>query len=296
MKLDHENKTITVRQSWLDTAGNCPERARLGIVAPEWDILDTDEAFIGTAAHFGIESFLRGEGDPAAIAHKFAMEKDPDTIKFVKRSTMEEIANLASQCAKTWHDEIWPHVPNGGKAEVTFKVPLFEHRGYQILLSGTADYIADEPWDWKTAGREYMPWEKHRWAVQPTAYATVMNLGLMPHADQQDWPIKFRYGVVYKPGTYLKRNKGSNKNGCESDIITVERTQADADWLFARIRSYADLTLDVLQHRWPMIDNENHLCSSNWCPWWSQCKGSYISESQYSTPSQAIPPKSVSIR
>lgn len=297
MKIDEENKVITFRQSWLDTATTCPERARLSVVAPEWDLLDSDEAFLGTAAHYGIESFLRSEGDPAHNAYEYAIHHDPDAIKYTKRANLEEIAEIAAMCAQAWYDEIWPHVPKGGHTEVTFKVPLFDYRGYRIMLNGTADYVVPaEIWDWKSAGRAYEPWEKHRYAVQPSAYATVLNMGLMPHVDAAAWPITFRYGVMYKPGTYLKRNKGSNKTGVETDIVTVQRTAADRDWLYARIKQHVDLALACGLHdgdsavKWPMVDDHG-LCSSKWCPWWSICKGAFISEDQYTTPSQAILPR-----
>jgi hypothetical protein len=285
MKIDHDAKTVTVRQSWIDEVGTCPERARLSIVAPEWNELDNDESFIGTATHFGIESFLRGEGHPADIAHAYAMQKDPDEIRFIKRETMTEIADMAAMCADEWLASIWPYVPEGGHSEVTFKVPLFEHMsGYKVLLQGTADYVLhDEIWDWKTSGREYKLWEKQRYAVQPTAYIAVASLGLMPHAPAFQLPATFRYGVIYKPTS--KTGKGSSVS---SEILTVTRDAEDISWLMRRIRVYVSMGLEALDITWPMTDeNAGGLCSSNWCPWWSLCRGAHISE-DYPKPVQFV--------
>ena len=289
MKIDHDNSTITFRQSWLDTYSTCPERARLSILHPEMDELDSDEAFIGTAAHYGIEAFLRGQGEAEDIAYDFAMNKKHDEIKWTKRKSIHELAQLAYDCALAWERELYPHIPKGGKAEVTFKVPLFVHRGYQIMLSGTADYVHPngEIWDWKTSGREYVPWEKQRYAIQPTAYSSVLQRGLMPNIDaKHDWPITFRYGVMYKPGTWLKKGNKEARKGVQTDIITVRRTQGDADWMYERIRQIIDFGIDILDRQWPQID-ESGLCSEKWCPWWSMCKGKHIDESVHNvTPKQ----------
>lgn len=286
MKIDHENRTITIRQSWLDTAqAVCPERARLAVVKPEWDVLDSDEALIGTATHYAIEQRLRGNTeDIGDLAFDWAMGNiDPDKVRWVKRSTVREIAMAARACAKAWEAEIFPRVPQGGHTEVTFTVPLFTQGAdeYQVLLSGTVDYVLpNELWDWKTSSRDYKPWEKQRWAIQPTAYAYVASLGLLPHAPAMSTPIKFRYGVITKP---------RNENGkYTTDIVTVTRTQADFDWMLRRIKMWVTMGLRSLGHEWPMTDSENHLCSSTWCPWWVLCKGAHISEDQYQTPSQAL--------
>jgi hypothetical protein len=285
VNIDHAARTIAFRQSWLDTAQSvCPERARLGIVRPEYDTRDSDEALIGTAAHYGIEAFLRSGDSPTTAAHDYAMNQiDPELVNWTKRKSLSEIATLAAGCASEWEKNIWPFVPSGGKCEVTFKVPLFEYEGYQILLSGTADYVLpDRIFDWKTASRPYSVWEKQRWAIQPTAYTTVMNMGMMPGFDAAPWPIKFHYGVIEKPSS--KTGKGS---AYKSDILTVDRTQAHANWMFARMKTWANMGLKSLDERWPQ-NTDSGLCSSKWCPWWSLCAGAHISEDLWETPSQSL--------
>lgn len=285
MKINHDDRTITFRQSWLDTAqSTCPERARRSIVNPEYDTRDSDEALIGTCAHYGIETFLRSGENPAESAHDYAMsEIDPDNVNWTKRKSVQEVADLAALCAEEWFESIWPYVPSGGKAEVTFKVPLFEHRGYRILLNGTVDYVTPQLWDWKTTGRPYAAWEKQRWAIQPTAYATVLNLGLMPGFDAASWPINFNYGVIIKPNS--KTGKGAS---CQSEIITVTRTQAHANWMYDRMKTWADMGLDYLDKTWPQ-NADSGLCSQTWCPWWSVCAGRHISEDLWEYPAQSLP-------
>jgi hypothetical protein len=285
VKIDHEARTITLRQSWLDSATICPERGRLGIVKPEWDQLDSDEALIGTAMHAGVEAFLRGHcDDPAEFAHNYASTMiDPATVRWTKRTSISEIADLAHGCATEWRQHIYPMVPDGGRTEVTFQTPMFHRGDWTVLLSGTVDYVlGGEMWDWKSSGsRDWKPWEKQRWAVQPTAYAYAAMNGAVQGFTATSWPLTFRYGVVYKPR--------SKNGGYDHDIITVTRTQGDVDWMMAKARTYVDLALTALDITWPQIDSENHLCSTNWCPWWSTCKGAHVSEDNYVTPSQTVP-------
>ena len=278
MKIDHDKATVTLRQSWMDTFSTCPERARLSIVHPEWDS-ESDEAWIGTATHFGIESFLRGEGEADEIAYDYALTKHASDLKMTKRKSMKEIANLAYDLAGSWEREIYPHIPRGGKTEVTFKVPLFKHMGYDILLSGTADYVVDgEVWDWKTSGREFVPWEKQRYAIQPTAYLSVLERGLLPGSGKHSFPLRFKYGIMYKPGTWLKKGTKESRQGVQTDIVTVRRDQNDVDWMYRRIRQMVKLGVTRLDEEWPMID-ESGLCSEKWCPYWAVCKGAHIVES-----------------
>ena len=277
MKIDHDKRTVTIRQSWLDTYSTCPERARRLIVQPEFDS-ESDEAWIGTATHFGIESFLRGEGEAEDIAYDYALTKKASDLNMTKRKSMQEIAQLAYDCALAWEREIYPLIPRGGKAEATFKVPLLQHRGYDVLLSGTADYVVDgEVWDWKTSGREYVPWEKQRYAIQPTAYLSVMQRGLMPGSDAHDFPLHFKYGIMYKPGTWLKKGSKESRKGVQTDIVTVRRDANDVAWMHRKVIQAVNMGLDYLDAEWPMVD-ESGLCSQKWCPWWTQCKGRHINE------------------
>ena len=59
MRVDELNKVVYVRQSWLGDMAICPERARLGLVRPEFRT-GSDATIIGTAIHTGIEAVLNG--------------------------------------------------------------------------------------------------------------------------------------------------------------------------------------------------------------------------------------------
>jgi hypothetical protein len=59
MRVDKLNKVVYVRQSWLGDMAICPERARLGVVRPEFRS-GSDATIIGTAIHTGIEAVLNG--------------------------------------------------------------------------------------------------------------------------------------------------------------------------------------------------------------------------------------------
>ena len=100
MKIDNVNKIVYVRQSWLNDMVICPERARLGIIRPEFRS-GSDATIIGTAVHAGIESVLDGRssefGDMlkvvndeyavlAALPHKVTnidQEKIPEYLEAV---------------------------------------------------------------------------------------------------------------------------------------------------------------------------------------------------------------------
>ena len=48
-----EDGKVWVRQSWLNDVMICPERARLGVVMPEWR-MGSDATHIGTAVHLSL--------------------------------------------------------------------------------------------------------------------------------------------------------------------------------------------------------------------------------------------------
>lgn len=263
----------------------CPEEARLSIVSPEWENYDTDEALIGTFAHHGIEQVIRGNIEPQRIgkAIQGAAAAYDGTIRFTKRKDMSVIVDYATRCAEAWVEDIMPIAPlDGAHSEVTFKIPLFDHRGYTIMLNGTVDLVPTIPelWDWKTGGddRRYNPKKKQKWAIQPTIYAMAAVSGLLPHAANFEWPVTFRYGVM------IKRAKR-----CKTMVTTVTRNEAHAAFATARIITLVDLALDFgLDKPWPQIDEENFLCSPTWCSFYPICKGAHVSAADDVPPSQTV--------
>lgn len=263
-----ENGDIWLRQSWLDNAFRCPERARFAIVKPEWDEVTSDSALIGTGAHYGIEQVIRGR-DPekiADLAAGFVLDYD-EPVKWTKYHSLPECADHAARCAVAWRDEIMPTLNlEGAKAEVTFKVPLYRRLDRMVGITGTVDLVTPtELWDWKTSARAYKPRDKQRFAIQPTIYALAAVKGGL-QSTTATWPLVFRYGVMIR-----------NMKKAKTQIVEVQRDVSHAEWALHRIRQFVDMALAFgTDASWPMIDENNYLCSATWCPWHSICRGAFL--------------------
>ena len=282
MIIDPDQKTIKIRQSWLDTATRCPEEGRLAVLNPDLGVT-TDEAVLGTGAHWAIEQVIEGNLDPADIAHGveyFFHHVNEEEYRFVKRASLDEIIAVSSNCADAWVRDIMPHVPlDGAVCEHHFDVQIDEvavppgkeipEGDWAIHITGTADLapkVDSELWDWKTSGRSYSQKDKQKWAVQPTIYAAAAVLGGFPDDVTYTWPTTFKYGVMVK---LAKTARG--------EITTVQRTQNHWDWVHRKIKSFVDLAIHFGFNRpWPMIDEKNFLCSATWCDFYSSCRGASI--------------------
>lgn len=272
MIVDEQSKEISFRQSWLGTAFRCPEEARWAINHPEMEQC-SDEAFIGTAAHAGIEAFINGASQTdarKAVRCEYTTNDEARDLRFTKRSGIDECIDYSERCFDAWFNDIRPHAPlEGARAEVGFEVPVFEYRGYLAVIKGTADLIpaVDDPWDWKTAGGEYRQKAKQMWAIQPTIYSMAAVLGGFGRNDFT-WPMKFTYGVMVK-----------RVNECRGQMLVVERTEEHAEWAMHRMRGFIDMYLDMgLARPWPMVDEDNYLCSAKWCSFYDECRGKYVSK------------------
>ena len=265
-----EGSDISFRQSWLDTAFRCPEEGRRAIIDPV-DIT-TDEAIIGTGAHWAIEQVIDKTLDPADIedgVRYFFDHVNDEEFRFTKRESLDEIIDYSQRCARAWVDDLsWRFPLEGAKTEVAFKVKAMEYRGYNVYLKGTVDLAPTEPWlgDWKTSGSEYKQKEKQKWATQPTVYGLAAVLGGIRPDVNYTWPITFKYGVM------IKRVKK-----CRGQVVEVQRTAAHAAFLVKRIKSFIDLYIDFgLDRPWPLVDEKNYLCSAKWCDYYGDCRGKYI--------------------
>ena len=263
-----EDGIFKFRQSWLNTAQNCPEEGRRLILEESGN---TDETLIGTAAHYGIEQVLLNNYPSYAIesAVREYWHIDPDGeiaegFRFTKRESIEEMIELSVRCALAWIDGIYPHLPLGQPYEVekSFDVQLFEYRGYPIHLKGQIDFVGSEVWDWKTSGSDYSQKKKQMWAIQPTAYSAALV-----HGSNWSYPVKFKYGVMIK-----------RKGDCKTQIVEVERSVEHENWMKRRMATWVDMFLDFGTDRsWPMVDEDNWLCSATWCDFYQDCRGKYIS-------------------
>jgi hypothetical protein len=175
MKVDNVNKIVYVRQSWLNDMAICPERARLGIVRPEFRT-GSDATIIGTAIHAGIESVLDGRSpDIAGMLEVVNNEYETLEQTNYKKTNIDEakIPEYLEAMSLAFYDDILPKVELGGKVEHYFKVPLgITVQDYAVWLEGTMDYITPSGliWDWKTSSRAYYIKDKQKSAIQPTVY------------------------------------------------------------------------------------------------------------------------------
>lgn len=273
-----DGETFSFRQSWLGTAMRCPEEGRRSMLYPEKDV-PSDEAVIGTATHYAIEAYInRDETGVSTLDEMRWMvdryyDEDPDgelgIMKFTKRNGVNEMVDLSKRLADAWWYDIKPHAPlDGAEAEVQFEVELFNYRGYPIVVKGTVDLAPNTPilWDWKTAGRSYRQKDKQMWAIQPTIYSLAAIYGGIRVDVDYQWPMNFTYGVMVKL-----------KNRCRGEMVTVQRTEAHAAWAVYRIKTFVDMFLDYGTDRpWPLIDEDNYLCSATWCGHYDDCRGKFI--------------------
>ena len=264
MKVDNVNKIVYVRQSWLNDMAICPERARLGIVRPEFRT-GSDATIIGTAIHAGIESVLDGRssefGDMLQVV---ANEYETLETTNYKKTNIDEakIPEYLEAMSLAFYNDILPQVELGGKVEHYFKVPLgITVQDYAVWLEGTMDYIAPSGliWDWKTSSRAYYIKDKQKSAIQPTVYGYAAQ-----YEGLASGPVtNFNYGVMV-------RNSPS-----KSQVASITRTQGHYDWLKYFVRGAVGSCLKVgTDSEWFMNDSST-LCSSSWCSYWSICKGAF---------------------
>lgn len=243
------------RQSWLNTAATCPERARRELTKTIPNS-ETDAAAVGTAVHAGIEEFLRSGcsyRDAVDIAsERFAeIEQHPDFV-WTKYSHRVAHGLIETFLGHWWgiREQFQPL-----EIEHQFDVLLHEDDERIIRLTGTIDLIDKRLGliDWKTSGRgAYDTWEYDRWAVQPTVYSWALYGG----SDQKH---PFTYCVMHKEGVQQ---------------FTVWRDASDWNWLRQRAIGYARL-IEAGLPEWPLHDN-HALCSAKWCPAWLLCKGAHF--------------------
>jgi len=281
MRIENDNGTsvdrIYVRQSWLNDALMCPERARLMELNPSAR-KENDSAMMGTACHSGIEAVLNKIIEPKDISEYsvnafrsaeqdlWSQGKSINVTNTEPRNWDKHIGSMAD----AWVKDIMPSVPEGGQTEYKFSTKvgaianaLYE---YELYFEGTMDYIHPTGiWDWKTAARKYYEGEKQMQNIQSAIYAEAgANLGLV------DYPVDFSFGVMIRNGSST------------GQILTIKRRKEHAQWVIAQttalINSILTSKIYLPSERW-LVNDQHYLCSKRWCPVWSMCKGSFIHES-----------------
>lgn len=276
-----EETIVWVRQSWLNDAMLCPERARLGVLKPEWRS-GSDATILGTAVHTAIEHVLRGACDISDMKDAFAdgleeaIQKEPN-FKFNSMNSTHDMENFGMVMCDSFARDILPYVQPGGEVEKTFATHLNtvttpDGRTVRIMLAGTMDYIQPDGtvWDWKTSARKYSQGEKQRQSIQASVYCyAVVNNGWA-----SGYPARFNYGVM---------TRTTNSVG---QIVPVVRTESHARWLQSQVTNVVLSGLAVgMENPW-FANDQNNLCSSKWCNFWSICKGSSVSESDNTIPEE----------
>lgn len=274
MRFDYTRGIVYVRQSWLNDLIICPERARFKLAKPEMSGA-SDATIMGTALHYGIEQVLGGANptDMADIALQHWTELKEQPYKQTNLDPEKGEQHIISM-AKAFTDDIMPEVQFGGDVEYKFSFPLGMTVGdWGVWCEGTMDYVQPNGviWDWKTASRSYYAKEKQSQSVQATVYAAALVQQL-----KTGYPVDFRYGVM------VRQDKP------KSQIVYLERTAEHQRWLMHTVKPaiLMALRIGVMEGPWIMNDT-SALCSDKWCPYWSLCKGNFLSEQALRLPLQA---------
>jgi hypothetical protein len=265
---DDGSVDITFRQSWLGTATNCLEQARLDIVsdAPRFT---NEYAAMGTAVHAAAEAKLNDNHLALPDLTDIGVAAFNDIVdgaegagvkwqKFDQRTAVAAIITMIGD----WERELFPQVRGFVAAEQQFNVLFDEFQlgslDVRVRLQGTIDVRArGDLTDWKTSTRRYQWRDKQNSAIQPTVYAAAATrLGWL------QWPVSFNYGIVIRSGG--------------TQLLTVTRDQAHELWLQRLIRPYAEMAVRFgVDSPWPANDTSN-LCAPQWCDYWAQCRGAYM--------------------
>jgi hypothetical protein len=284
IQVDVETRTVTVRQSWLNTFLDCPERGRLSAIRAA-DDGPSDATAIGTAMHFAVEEALNAiiDGRPPldlddmlqAFHNEFATIAEHGEggvpMRWVKRKPIPA-KKYGESMVERFYNYVLPHL-NPVATEVGFgPVTLgVSASGWTVRVQGSIDCVDYELGlvDWKSASRVYTPWEKRRWSVQPTVYlAAAQAEGLTLETDG-GIPDVFHYVVM--PDV-----PPENRDWIQ--LIQVTRAGTQREWLVDQVADIATLVermgFDVA---WPKRD-QHALCSEKWCPYWSGCKGKFLGD------------------
>lgn len=281
MRYDNDNKRIYVRQSWLGSYLICPQRGRYDLTMPSLR-RGSDATAIGTGVHSAIEQYLTNKIDTwdqfldvCRTSVKEELDR-PDLRRSAISADLDNMFQCVDAMASAWWDDIRQFVPLGGLVEHKFSCPVGGAFGVELWLEGTMDYVAPDGtiWDWKTSSRVYSPKEKQKQSHQATCYILAgRTLGLIPSGPE---PSLFRFGVMVRQRTP------------KAQIVTVTRDDHQLAWLQRQMLSVVNTaTVAGNAGDWAMNDQHN-LCSSQWCDYWSICKGAHWSDDAMEPPRQDV--------
>ncbi len=245
----------------------CGERGRRDTL--DHDGGENEFSCLGTAFHAGVEAALLGAAEsPMEVAEKAVIkltELEPlfEYQELTRTEACGHLLNWARQLRHTTEFQQLREASMDRFVEYPFCVKVADHPYLDVeqWWEGTIDAIHLFPpyiVDWKTSSRQYQRWEKQRWAVQPTFYAEAARQELRMF----DSIVDFRYLV-------FERSKRSQF----AQSVPVTRGPEHTQWLASMLWQPYEMRNAA---EWPLND-QHVLCSKRWCPYWSECKGKYIS-------------------
>ena len=226
--------------------------------------------------HSAIESWLKEEVTDLdglftvalGFVHAELLKED------VKRGdyNSEYIDSYVQSMCESFLETIAPEVERGGLIEYNFNVPTnINVGGYKLGFQGTMDYVSPSGviWDWKTAARAYFVNEKQKQSIQASVYTYAgSQLGITT------LPADFRYGVM------IRQQKP------KAQVVKMIRSQGQIDWLLHQASSAVSSAMSRgTESSWFKNDQQN-LCSSKWCNYWSICKGAHVTDDDMTAPPQ----------
>ena len=109
------------------------------------------------------------------------------------------------------------------------------------------------PWDWKTASRQYTPYQKKRWAVQPTVYCWALRhrgFTNVEAIDTSEAPLDRFHFCVLTP------------DSDPTEMVTVDRDDEWDRWVLEQVLILVPL-LEAVATVWPKRDNHD-MCGPKW--------------------------------
>lgn len=274
-----------VRQSDVETYLACPEQLRLKMVVDDGSSHETDAAVVGTVLHKVIENEIGGlVYGTLGECKKFGAETflqmletfaaDPlCSYSAASFGTHTRALELLGNLCEAWYNSderatLLCYPPEQLSTEWNFD-RLFITRPEEkpdIYLAGTSDLVFDNMvWDWKSTSsmRSYTPWEKQRWAVQPTVYTwAASDAGLVVPNSEGLFRFDYKVFVRGKPTA--------------PQTVTVYRSENSFAWLAQIVLNMVNMAEKMgTDDPWPLNDH-SALCGPKWCPFWSSCKGAII--------------------
>lgn len=275
-----------VRQSDIETFLNCPEQSRRRMLVADGSRSESDAATVGTALHTVIEHELAGntysslkecKGFSAKTFLELLEEYAANPLCSYSAESFGTHARAMEQLAilsESWYTsklraDLLHYPTDELNTEWNFDLPFRTDRGDNkpdIWLSGTSDLVfANQVWDWKSTSsmRSYTPWEKQRWAVQPTVYLWAASQAGLIRADA-DALYQFSYQVFVRGKVQ------------EPQAVRVTRSNQNFNWLARVVENMVHMATTMgTDNEWPLNDH-SALCGPKWCPFWDACKGSMI--------------------